>query len=207
MSKTVNKSAETDVLPIDNFWEHEISFDVASLRFTSDQIRFLFGTTNGRPNIQYFFHALATMTVGSKKETVRGVEVKTTTCERQLAVASLEALWGMKRKQARNLLDKMEQLKLIRRTHDNVTSIVNFTCVWGIWKNNESMRNPNHEALYRSVPLTRPSDTPSGDLTSAGAAPSLQQPQVSAAEMAVESCKPTSHTANSTSQPDDEKKA
>ena len=195
------------MLPIDNFWEHEISFDVASLRFTSDQIRFLFGTTNGRPNIQYFFHALATMTVGSKKETVRGVEVKTTTCERQLAVASLEALWGMKRKQARNLLDKMEQLKLIQRTHDNVTSIVNFTSVWGVWKNNESMKNPKHEALYRSVPLTRPSDAPAGVHTSGNAAPSPQQLQVSAAEMAVESCKPTSHTANSTSQPDDEKKA
>lgn len=200
MSKNVNKSAETDVLPIDNFWKHEISFDVASLRFTSDQIRFLFGTTNGRPNIQYFFHALATMTVGCKKETIRGVEVKTTTCERQLAVSSLEALWGMKRKQARNLLDKMEQLKLIRRTHDNVTSIINFTCVWGIWKNNESMKNPQHEALYRSVPLSRHSDTPSADHTTGNAVPPSQQPQTSAAETTVENYKPTS-------QSDDEKTA
>lgn len=195
------------MLPIDNFWEHEISFDVASLRFTSDQIRFLFGTTNGRPNIQYFFHALAAMTVGSKKETVRGVEVKTSTCERQLAVASLEALWGMKRKQARNLLDKMEQLKLIRRTHDNVTSIVNFTSVWGIWKNNESMKNPKHEALYRSVPLSRPSDTLTADHTSGNAAPLPLQPRVSAAEATEESCKPNSQASNSTLQPDDEKTA
>lgn len=153
MANVSSTANETSILPIDNFWEQDISFDVASLRLTADQIRFFFGTTNGRPNFQYFLFILATMTFDREKEMIRGLEVKTTTCERQLSVSSLDTLWGMKRKQARNLLDKMEQLKLIRRTSNNVTSVVNISCVWGVWKNGYKLENNQHEQLYRSVPL------------------------------------------------------
>ena len=160
MANVSSTANETSILPIDNFWDQEISFDVASLRLTADQIRFFFGTTNGRPNFQYFLFILATMTFDREKEMIRGLEVKTTTCERQLSVSSLEVLWGMKRKQARNLLGKMEQLKLIRRTSNNVTSVVNVTCVWGVWKNGYKLENKQHEPLYRSVPITHPQTAP-----------------------------------------------
>ena len=145
MSTSNKSTVETDTLPIDTpFWEGKPTFTNASLVISWEILQFFMEKTNGRLNFVYYAHLLATITTDHKSEMQRGIKVETNTCEAQLPVASLEALWGMKRKQGRNLLDRMEQLGLIKRTSDNVSSVVNLTNLWGIWTETRMFKNESH---------------------------------------------------------------
>ncbi|WP_370788066.1 hypothetical protein [Bacteroides nordii] len=56
-------------------------------------------------------------------------------------------MWGIKRKQGRNLLDKMEQLGLISRSSDFVTSIVDVVSVQDGHAMGQVFTNPNRLLL------------------------------------------------------------
>lgn len=78
---------------------------------------------------------------------VRGIRVDTGTCQCSLSVSSLEEVWGIKRKQGRNLLDKMEQQGLISRSSDFVTSIVDVVSVQDGHAVGQAFTNPNRLLL------------------------------------------------------------
>ncbi len=141
MSK--NKT-EQQKLPVDTFIKDGFNFADMLISFKSEALTFLLGTTNGRPNLQYYLHLIATMTITEESETVRGIKVTTTTCQRKLPILSLKELWGMERHQARTFLDKMEQLNLIKRTSDTVTSVVDVVSVCGFHADGRWIGNPSY---------------------------------------------------------------
>lgn len=95
----------------------------------------------------YYLYILHTMTIGDKSQMVRGIRVDTGTCQCSLSLSSLEEVWGIKRKQGRNLLDKMEQLGLISRSSDFVTSIVDVVSVQDGHAMGQVFTNPNRLLL------------------------------------------------------------
>ena len=134
---------EAAILPIDSFLEKSFPFTDITLHLSADAITFLMGTTKGRLNLMYYLYILHTMTIGDKSQIVRGIRVETGTCQCSLSVSSLEEVWGIKRKQGRNLLDKMEQLGLISRSSDFVTSIVDVVSVQDGHAMGQVFTNPN----------------------------------------------------------------
>ena len=138
---------EAAILPIDSFLEKSFPFTDITLHLSADAITFLMGTTKGRLNLMYYMYILHTMTIGDKSQMVRGIRVDTGTCQCSLSVSSLEEVWGIKRKQGRNLLDKMEQLGLISRSSDFVTSIVDVVSVQEGHAMGQVFTNPNRLLL------------------------------------------------------------
>ena len=138
---------EAAILPIDSFLEKSFPFTDITLHLSADAITFLMGTTKGRLNLMYYLYILHTMTIGDKSQMVRGIRVDTGTCQCSLSVSSLEEVWGIKRKQGRNLLDKMEQLGLISRSSDFVTSIVDVVSVQDGHAMGQVFTNPNRLLL------------------------------------------------------------
>ena len=133
------------IFPIDTpFWKGTPAFTDCSLVISWETLQFFMEKTNGRYNFVYYLHILTMLTSGHKSEMKRGIKVETHACEAQLSVTSLESIWGIKRKQGRNLLDRMEHLGLIKRTSDNVSSVVNVTNIWGIYDNAGCHQNPLH---------------------------------------------------------------
>lgn len=138
---------EAAILPIDSFLEKSFPFTDITLHLSADAITFLMGTTKGHLNLMYYLYILHTMTIGDKSQMVRGIRVDTGTCQCSLSVSSLEEVWGIKRKQGRNLLDKMEQLGLISRSSDFVTSIVDVVSVQDGHVMGQAFTNPNRLLL------------------------------------------------------------
>ena len=138
---------EAAILPINSFLEKSFPFTDITLHLSADAITFLMGTTKGRLNLMYYLYILHTMTIGEKSQMVRGIRVDTGTCQCSLSVSSLEEVWGIKRKQGRNLLDKMEQLGLISRSSDFVTSIVDVVSVQDGHAMGQMFTNPNRLLL------------------------------------------------------------
>ncbi len=141
MSKT---NTEQQKLPVDTFIKDGFNFADILISFKPEALQFLLGTTNGRPNLQYYLHLIATMTITVDSEDVRGIKVTTTTCQKMLPIKSLRELWGMERHQARNFLDKMEQLNLIKRTSDTVTSVVDVVSICGFHADGRWTSNPSY---------------------------------------------------------------
>lgn len=156
MQSNINEAA---LLPIDSFIEKDFPFTDITLRLSAEAIKFLMGTTKDRPNLMYYLYILHAMTIGNKSQTVRGIRVDTDTCQCSLSVSSLEELWGIKRKQGRNLLDKMEQLNLIRRSSDFVTSIVDVVSVLGGHAGGKAYTNPCLHSSSGEQPSVHASQT------------------------------------------------
>lgn len=156
MQTNINEATQ---LPIDSFMEQGFPFTDITLHLSADAIKFLMGTTKDRPNLVYYLYILHAMTVGNKSQTVRGIRVDTDTCQCSLSVSSLEEVWGIKRKQGRNLLDKMEQLNLIRRSSDFVTSIVDVVSVLGGHASGKAYTNPHLHSSSEEQPSAHASQT------------------------------------------------
>ncbi len=135
---------EQQKLPVDTFIKDGFSFADILISFKPEALQFLLGTINGRPNLQYYLHLIATMTITEASEDVRGIKVTTSTCQKMLPIKSLRELWGMERHQARNFLDKMEQLNLIKRTSDTVTSVMDVVSICGFHADGRWVSNPTY---------------------------------------------------------------
>ena len=145
MIKNKKPIADVDILPIDTpFWECTPVFTNLSMVISWEILTFFMGTTNRRSNFAYYAHLLTMISAEESVSTKRGIDIRTKTCEAQLSLSSLESIWGMKRKQACNMLDRMEQLGLVRRTSDNVSSVVNLTNIWGLWSETGCHQNLSH---------------------------------------------------------------
>lgn len=177
-----NNNNEAAFLPIDSFMEKPFPFTDITLHLSSDAIGFLLGTTKGRLNLMYYLYILHTMTIGDKSQMVRGIRVDTGTCQCSLSVSSLEEVWGIKRKQGRNLLDKMEQLGLISRSSDFVTSIVDVVSVQNGHALGQVFTNPNRiqptNENQSSTVISQPTLTAQGTETAAVSREASEEPQI-----------------------------
>lgn len=177
-----NNNNEAAFLSIDSFMEKPFPFTDITLHLSSDAIVFLLGTTKGRLNLMYYLYILHTMTIGDKSQMVRGIRVDTGTCQCSLSVSSLEEVWGIKRKQGRNLLDKMEQLGLISRSSDFVTSIVDVVSVQNGHALGQVFTNPNRiqptNENQSSTVISQPTLTAQGTETAAVSREASEEPQI-----------------------------
>lgn len=125
----------------------KLGFGNIMLNLTADAVEFLSGQTNGTSNFALFHYLLTRMATQTSVVSRRGVQVSLPPGQAEVAMSDLEAIFGIKRKQATNLFNKMEQLNLIRRHSDTLTTLCDFVCVSGWFANKQRSSCPYY--LYR----------------------------------------------------------
>ena len=107
-----------------------------------DAWHFLYGTTEGTPNLFYFLSLLSKMVTSTAIIKKRGQEYEIKPGQVDGSILALSKEWGIGRKAATRLLDDFSEHGILTVVSNRLTSIISMVCVSGWMINANNIANP-----------------------------------------------------------------
>ena len=107
-----------------------------------DAWHFLYGTTEGTPNLFYFLSLLSKMVTSTTTIKKRGQEYEIKPGQVDGSILALSKEWGIGRKAATRLLDDFSGHGILTVVSNRLTSIISMVCVSGWMINANNIANP-----------------------------------------------------------------
>lgn len=107
-----------------------------------DAWHFLYGTTEGTPNLFYFLSLLSKMVTSTTTIKKRGQEYEIKPGQVDGSILALSKEWGIGRKAATRLLDDFSEHGILTVVSNRLTSVISMVCVSGWMINANNIANP-----------------------------------------------------------------